>query len=170
MKAGELIGRVIGLARRAVSRNPMEVVQSCLIKPEIGVMGDCKGQRFPLRQVTVLAREDWEAALADVAAMRGMASIELPWTARRANVFVEAVKLPQGEGSVIALGSVLLEVTEETTPCAQMELALPGLREALSPDWRGGVTCKVLSGGLVEIGNRVAVIKHKVNRKAYLPG
>jgi MOSC domain-containing protein YiiM len=164
------IGRVIGLARRAVSRAPMEVVQTCLITPEIGVMGDCKGQRFPLRQVTILAREDWEAALADVAASRGMATIELPWTARRANVFVEGVRFPQGEGSVLALGGVLLEVTEETSPCAQMELALPGLREALSPDWRGGVTCKVLSGGSVETGDRITVIKHKVNRKAYLPG
>jgi hypothetical protein len=51
-----------------------------------------------------------------------------------------------------------------------MELALRGLREALSPDWRGGVTCKVLSGGSVEIGDRISVVKYKVNRKAYLPG
>jgi MOSC domain-containing protein YiiM len=148
----------------------MEEVSSCLITPEIGVMGDCKGQRFPLRQVTILSREDWEAALADVAASTGMGSIDLPWTARRANVFVEGVKLPRGQGSVISLGGTLLEVTEETYPCAQMELALRGLREALSPDWRGGITCKVLSGGSVEIGDRVSVIKHKVNRRAYLPG
>jgi MOSC domain-containing protein YiiM len=163
-------GRVIGLARRAVSRAPMEEVSSCLVTPEIGVMGDCKGQRFPLRQVTILAREDWQAALADVAASAGMGPVDLPWTARRANVYVESVKLPQGRGSVISLGGALLEVTEETYPCAQMELALRGLREALSPDWRGGVTCKVLSGGSVAIGDRISVITHKVNRKAYLPG
>jgi len=164
------IGRVIGLARRAVSRAPMEEVPSCLITPEIGVLGDCKGQRFPLRQVTILSREDWEAALADVAASTTSGAIDLPWTARRANVFVEGVKLPRGEGSVISLGGALLEVTEETYPCAQMELALRGLREALSPDWRGGVTCKVLSGGSVAIGDRISVIRHKVNRRAYLPG
>jgi MOSC domain-containing protein YiiM len=148
----------------------MEEVPSCLITPEIGVMGDCKGQRFPLRQVTILAREDWEAALADVAASTGIGEIDLRWTARRANVFVESIKLPHGVGSVISLGGALLEVTEETYPCAQMELALRGLREALSPDWRGGVTCKVLSGGSVEIGDRISVVKYKVNRKAYLPG
>ncbi len=163
-------GRVIGLARRAVSRAPMEELQSCLMTPEIGVMGDCKGQRFPSRQVTILAREDWEAALTDVAAQTGMGTIDLHWTARRANVFVEGVRLPQGAGSVIALGGVILEVTEETTPCAQMELALRGLREALSPDWRGGVMCKVLSGGTVEIGDRASVMQHKVNRRAFLPG
>jgi MOSC domain-containing protein YiiM len=163
-------GRVIGLARRAVSRAPMEEVPSCLVTPEIGVMGDCKGQRFPLRQVTILARENWEAALADLAASTGVGPIDLPWTARRANVFVEGVKLPQGQGSVISLGGALLEVTEETTPCAQMEMALRGLREALSPDWRGGVTCKVLSGGSVAIGDRITVITHKVNRRVYLPG
>ena len=165
-----MTGRVIGLARRAVSRAPMEEVESCLITPEIGVLGDCKGQKFPLRQVTILAREDWEAALMDVAAATGMGAIDLPWTARRANVFVEGVKLPQGAGSVIALGATVLEVTEETTPCAQMELALRGLREAMSPDWRGGVTCKVLSGGSVSIGDRVQVLKEKVDRKVHLPG
>ena len=165
-----MTGRVIGLARRAVSRAPMEEVESCLITPEIGVLGDCKGQKFPLRQVTILAREDWEAALMDVAAATGMGAIDLPWTARRANVFVEGVELPQGAGSVIALGATVLEVTEETTPCAQMELALRGLREAMSPDWRGGVTCKVLSGGSVSIGDRVQVLKEKVDRKVHLPG
>jgi MOSC domain-containing protein YiiM len=163
-------GKVIGLARRAVSRAPMEVLQSCLITPEIGVMGDCKGQRFPLRQVTILAREDWDAALADVAVEQGVAVGNLPWTARRANVLVEGVGLPRGEGSMIALGSVLLEVTEETTPCAQMEQALRGLRRALATNWRGGVTCKVLTGGSVQIGDRVSVIMHKVNRRAALPG
>jgi MOSC domain-containing protein YiiM len=44
------------------------------------------------------------------------------------------------------------------------------LREALSPDWRGGVTCKVLSGGSVAVGDRVAVIKQRTDKRAYLPG
>jgi MOSC domain-containing protein YiiM len=148
----------------------MEEIENCLMTPELGVLGDCKGQRFPLRQVTILAREDWEAALCDVAAVTGVGTIELHWTARRANVLVENVELPKGVGSMLSVGSTLLEVTEETTPCAQMEIALRGLREALSPAWRGGITCKVLAGGSVSIGDRVSVVKVNLAKKVHLPG
>ena len=51
---------------------------------------------------------------------------------------------------------MLLEVTYPTTPCARMDEARAGLR-ALHPEWRGGVTCKVLEGGRVAIGDNVTV-------------
>lgn len=161
-------GYVLGLARRAVSRAAMEELKSCLITPELGVLGDCKGQKFPLRQVTILAREDWDAALAELD--QGMGPIDLPWTVRRANVFVEHLDLPQGAGSIVAVGSCMLQVTEETTPCAQMEQAWRGLRRALAPDWRGGITCKVLTGGTVAIGDKVKILKQVAKRKVHLPG
>jgi MOSC domain-containing protein YiiM len=161
-------GKVIGLARRAVSRASMEELQSMLVTPEIGVLGDCKGQRWPQRGVTILAREDWNAALMDLAGVAGPP--DLPWTTRRANVFVEGVALPKGEGSVIALGGALLEVTDETFPCHKMEMAAPGLMEALGKDWRGGVTCKVIAGGTVALGDWMGVIKEIIKKKVFLPG
>jgi MOSC domain-containing protein YiiM len=36
-----------------------------------------------------------------------------------------------------------------------MEEQCPGLRAALQPDWRGGVSCTVLQGGTVTIGDAV---------------
>jgi MOSC domain-containing protein YiiM len=161
-------GRVIGLARRGQTRAPMEIMDSLLLTPELGVLGDCKGQRWPRRGVTILAKEDWNAAMLDLSGTSGPP--DLHWTTRRANVFVEGIALPKGEGSMIALGGALLEVTDETFPCHKMETAFPGLMEALGLDWRGGVTCRVVSGGTVSLGDYMSVIKQVTKKKVVLPG
>jgi MOSC domain-containing protein YiiM len=147
-------GVVSGLARRAESRLPMEELSIAVISPEVGVLGDCKGRKFPDRHVTILTEEGWQAALLDLAGPAGPP--DLPWTARRANVLVRGVRLPRGTGSVISLGDCLLQVMCETTPCQRMNEAFPGLMTALAPDWRGGVICKVLTGGAVFLHDPVA--------------
>ena len=35
----------------------------------------------------------------------------------------------------------------------------PGPRQALEPDWRGGVTCRVVTGAWLRVGDAVAVEK-----------
>ncbi len=44
----------------------MQTVDSIDISLEAGVVGDHKGAKYKRRAVTILAREDWEAALADL--------------------------------------------------------------------------------------------------------
>jgi len=41
---------------------------------------------------------------------------DLPWTARRANLFVEGVAVPRA-GKRLVIGNLVLEVTQETQPC-----------------------------------------------------
>jgi MOSC domain-containing protein YiiM len=36
-----------------------------------------------------------------------------------------------------------------------MEEQHPGLKAALQPDWRGGVSCTVITGGPVSLGDEV---------------
>jgi len=158
-------GRLIGIAWRPARRAPMQTVDRVLVTKERGVEGDHKGAKFPRRAVTVLAREDWEAALSDL----GVADNKLAWTERRANLLVEGVRLPRALGATLRIGPVLLEVTYPTTPCSRMDEAHAGLKSALYPHWRGGVTCRLLEGGRIALGDGVEVAPSP-ERQIRLPG
>ena len=100
------------------------------------------------RQVTVLTSEGWAQACQQLGR-------QLPWTTRRANLLLSGLTI-DGEwatGSQLHIGEALLLITGETEPCQRMEEQAPGLRAALTPGWRGGVTCRVVRGGLVRVGD-----------------
>lgn len=161
------MGRLIGIARRPQRFVAMELVGRCNVIPGGGIEGDHKGLRFPKRGVTILAREDWEAAIAGLADLAG--PVPLPWTARRANLLVETVRLPRARGAVIAIGAVTLEVTAQTFPCSRMDEAHPGLMKALAPAWRGGVCCRVVGGGEITVGDAVRVLSSPLEHAPRLP-
>ena len=141
------MGRLIGIATRTATKVPMLEFESAAVSTERGIENDFRGKPGK-RQVTVLSREAWEKACADVGA-------ELPWKLRRANLLVEGLDLEKTTGRVLRIGDVALEVTCETDPCRVMDLQHPGLREALTPKWRGGASCRVVSGGRIELGDEV---------------
>lgn len=149
-------GRLIGIARKAFRLASVEVIDTAHISPEASVEGDHRGAKFPKRGVTILSRESWQDALNDLAGPAGPP--DLDWTARRANLLVEGVRLPRAKGAIITIGPVVLEVTAETNPCERMEQAYPGLLTALTPEWRGGVCCRVLEGGDVAVGAEVKIL------------
>jgi MOSC domain-containing protein YiiM len=163
-------GKLIGIAWRPARLAPMQTVDTIEISLEAGVAGDHKGAKFKRRAVTILAREDWEAALAQLATDGDEGALGLDWTVRRANLLVEGVRLPRAIGATLRVGPTLLEVTYPTGPCARMEAARKGLLKALHPEWRGGVTCKVIKGGRVSIGDGVTVVSSPPERRIKLPG
>ncbi len=147
-------GVIAGLARHAYSRGPIEEIDRATITPERGVEGDCKGRFKPggrnRRQVTLIERADWEAATAEI-------GVDLPWSARRANILVDGFDLPQVPGMVLRIGDVRLMVMIECDPCSRMDALAPGLKAALGSDWRGGVCTRVLSGGEIAVGDTIVV-------------
>lgn len=135
------------IAVRSASRAAMKPLVQCRLSPEEGLDGDFRG-RSVNRQVTVLAQEDWREVCSEL-------GVELSWTTRRANLLVEGVALFDTAGANLRIGSALLEITGETAPCARMEEYREGLRDALSDRWRGGVCCRVVVGGFLNVGASV---------------
>jgi MOSC domain-containing protein YiiM len=104
------------------------------------------------RAVTLLSLEAWGRALADL-------GDDLPPYERRANVVVSGVNLSTTIDKIVRLGQARLHVRWETTPCQRMDAVRQGLREALRPEMRGGVTCAVVAGGRLSVGDMVIVEK-----------
>ena len=143
------MGKLLGIARKAKSGAPMEELGTVEITLERGLEGDYRG-KLRRRQISVLAREDWEAACE-------VLGEPLPWTTRRANLLVAGLSLSESKGARLKIGTAVLEVYCETDPCAVMDKAREGLRQALEPDWRGGVCCRVIEGGRISLEDEVTL-------------
>ena len=149
-----MTGRLAGIARHAVPKGPMEVIDTAIVTLEGGVEGDVRGRIKPggrgRRQVTLIERADWDAALAEI-------DRAIPWQERRANLLVEDFDLPQIPGTRLRIEPVLLEITIECDPCHRMDAIADGLQVALKPDWRGGACSRVIEGGTIRIGDTIRI-------------
>lgn len=112
-----------------------------------GVEDDFRGRPGD-RQVTVLSREAWQRACEELGR-------ELPWTTRRANLLIEGIELQQTTGRELQIGTLVLRICGETDPCGRMDEQAAGLTAALTPEWRGGACCRVITGGTVSVGDSV---------------
>ena len=141
-------GRLEAIWIKRFRRGPMDSVDAADLVADKGLVGNAnQGGR---RQVTIIAREAWEAALYE-------AGGSVPPSARRANLMVSGVRLERTRGRILEIGDCRIEILGETKPCERMEEALPGLRSALYSAWRGGVFGAVLTGGTVRVGDDVVV-------------
>ena len=145
------MGNVIGISTRIKSRAPMELFASAKVSFEHGVGNDFRGLKRNGRQITIMSLEGWEAALLDLGK-------DLHWTTRRANILVKGIDLHNTTGEVLKVGSFLVEITGELIPCHRMDEQMAGLTKALTPNWRGGVTCKLLREGIVNENDLVTFV------------
>lgn len=147
-------GILAGIARHGFPKAPMEVVDHVNVSVEAGLEGDFRGAVKPggrgRRQVSLLERGDWDAAMAAI-------GHNLPWQERRANLLIDGLDLPKTPGTRLRIGTVVLEITQECDPCSRMETLAAGLKAALTPDWRGGVLARVIEGGAIAIGDAILV-------------
>jgi MOSC domain-containing protein YiiM len=139
-------GRVEAIFVFPQRRQPASALDAVAVSPRDGIAGDRTRKRT--RQVTLLAIEDWRAALREIGG-------EAPPEGRRANFVVSGVALGASIGGTLRIGEVVLRILGENEPCRRMEELLPGLRAALVPGCRAGVVATVERGGLVRVGDAV---------------
>ncbi len=140
--------QLLGIAIKSAPRAQMQAMHEVRVDRETGIEDDCCGGfgRDGKRQVTLISDKSWYKACRDIGE-------DLHWMTRRANLYVAYKDFgPDDVGRFLTFGQedkVILEITGECDPCSRMDDAHPGLREALSKDWRGGVTCRVVQGGIL---------------------
>lgn len=105
-------------------------------------------QRNGPRQVTLIAIED----IAAIASFLGREKVA-PELLRR-NFVTQGINLTALKERTFRIGSATLETTGECAPCSQMEVNLgPGGYNAVRG--HGGITARILEGGIVRIGDTV---------------
>jgi MOSC domain-containing protein YiiM len=144
--------QLLDIAFRSKSRAPMETKVETMVSKVAGVEDDFRGKPGK-RQVTVLSLEQWQQACEEV-------NTTLPWTVRRANLLVEGISFdPSMVGQQIKIGQLIILITLETDPCPRMDAQHQGLTQALSPQWRGGVCCRVIADGRIKVGDKIKIHK-----------
>jgi MOSC domain-containing protein YiiM len=141
-------GRIVWLGIRRARKAEVEPVDGIVLSPEQGLAGDHYGGRSGQRQVTLIEAEQ----LAAIAGSLGRDT--LPPALTRRNVVLQGVNLQALRGATLSLGEAVLEVTGDCHPCSRMEAVLgPGGYNAMRG--RGGMTARVLAGGIVSLNDVV---------------
>jgi len=140
-------GRVEWIGVRPRHRaDPIAVIEVNAVE-DAGLEGDHYG-RAGNRQVTLIQAEH----LSVVAHMIDKPQVQPQWLRR--NIVISGISLHALRDRRFRVGEALLEGTGTCDPCSRMEEALgPGGYNAMRG--HGGITARILEGGLIRIGDIV---------------
>ncbi len=143
-------GKVVWMGIRPERREPMQVIETITVSEQNGIVGDHYSGQSGNRHVTLIQAEH----LPVVAALTGHDTLD-PALLRR-NIVVSGLNLLALKDKQIQLGDVVLQITGQCHPCSKMETALgPGGYNAMRG--HGGMTAKVIKGGVIRVGNEIIV-------------
>ena len=142
------MAEVVSIHRAHERDAPAESLTAATILTDFGLEGDFRSQRAG-RHVTLIEAET-------LTAVGRQLGIAIPAGASRRQIVVRGLPLNPTVGHTLRLGEVMLAVTSLCDPCVKMEDKIgPGAREALAN--RGGICARVISGGILRVGDTVAV-------------
>ncbi len=136
--------RIEALWIKRAKRGPMDAVEQADLIAGQGLVGNAN-QRGR-RQVTLLDADVWERIMLELGA-------SLDPSVRRANILVRGIDLVNSRRRILRLGDCRVKIFVEAKPCERMDEALPGLKDALYTNWRGGACGEVIQGGTVRVGD-----------------
>ncbi len=142
------IGRVDWIGIRPERKAPMIVVKAVEAKAGRGLTGDRYKSTNGKRQITLIQGEHLFA----IGSMLGKTTID-PALLRR-NLVVSGINLLALKDKKFMLGNVLLEYTGLCHPCSAMEATF-GAGGYNAVRGHGGITARILSDGIIYVGDRV---------------
>lgn len=146
-------GRLEWIGLRPARRVPLLEVNHVEVLADHGLVGDRSAARpGGKRQVTLIQREH----LVAVAQLLGRDAMD-PALLRR-NLLVSGINLLALRGERFRIGDVMFEVTGPCEPCSRMEEVL-GAGGYNAMRGHGGITARVLRGGVIAVGDAVAYEK-----------
>ena len=141
------VSRLEAILLKRFHRGPMDAKPEARLVAGRGLDGNA--DQGGSRQVTVIARERWDALMDRL-------DLFLDPSERRANLVVSGLELAHTRGRILRVGACRLRVGGETRPCERMDQAAPGLRRALGDQWGGGVFAEALDDGTIRVGDPVS--------------
>lgn len=144
-------GGVEKLFVRPARLEAVKVLDTVMALTDIGLEGDHYQNRGGDRQVTLIQAEHLEV----LASLLGLKSIAPELTRR--NIVVRDINLLSLKGKRFRVGDAVLEYAGECHPCSRMEKSLgPGAYNAMRG--HGGITAKVVRGGIIRLGDFVTPV------------
>ena len=137
-------GKVVSLQLCVGHRESMDTRDQVVALTGTGLEGDRHANPQSHRQVLLMEKEILD-------------SLDLKPGTIRENVTISGLpihQLPAGQRLHIGDG-VVLEITGLCEPCSRMDEIRAGLRETL--DGKRGVLTRVLQGGVLQVGDRIAL-------------
>jgi MOSC domain-containing protein YiiM len=141
-------GRVENLFVRPARMEAVRVLGAVTALTDVGLEGDHYQNLSGSRQVTLIQAEHLQV----LALLLGLDKIAPELTRR--NIVVRDINLLSLKGKRFQVGQVLLEYSGECHPCSRMEKNFgPGAYNAMRG--HGGITAKVVNGGIIKLGDFV---------------
>ena len=152
METFPMEGRLEWIGLRPGRRAPLLAMNHVEVLVDYGLVGDHKAKRAGgKRQVTLIQREH----LAAVAQLLRRDAVD-PALLRR-NLVVSGLNLLALRNERFRIGDVLFEGTGPCEPCSRMEEVL-GSGGYNAMRGHGGITARVLSGGVIVVGDGVVFL------------
>ncbi|MCB9082376.1 MAG: MOSC domain-containing protein [Lewinellaceae bacterium] len=156
-------GIVRWLSIRPQRLMPVQVVSEVTADPDQGLLGDHYSGRNGKRQVTLIQEEHLEV----VGKWLNTDPVDPAQTRR--NMVIAGLNLQALRGRQFQVGAqVILEMTGDCHPCSRMDMNLgPGGFQAMRG--HGGITARVVQGGLIRLGDTVQLVANAVGQADSLP-